>query len=386
MPSPYSSTGTRGDAHTARREPRRRAARAADRRRRWRAYDELLADVFAGREPDLTEENLQARIRGNLLMALSNKFGWLVLTTGNKSEMSVGYSTLYGDSAGGFAVIKDVPQAARLPARRGARRSATAAVSVPEPIVTRPPSAELRPDQRDEDSLPPYEVLDAILEGYVEEDLGREQLVARGLPAERRRPRHPPRRPRRVQAPPAAARHQDHDQGVRPRPAHADHQPLRRLSVAPPQIGRTAIVIRTSAHRRPSSSVMSTSQIQVVRPRWRRRARAWIVPSVIGRRNDVWLDRPMAALPSGRRRRAVAIDAIDSAIDAKHAAVHQPGGWLELVADRHPGAHELVAALEDLESVEGVEARPECASKDLIAHRERRTLRGRLRIRASGVA
>ena len=119
-------------------------------------------------------------------MALSNKFGWLVLTTGNKSEMSVGYSTLYGDSAGGFAVIKDIEKtlvyalarwrnARRRPDRR--RRSSSA-----------PPSAELRPDQRDEDSLPPYAVLDAILRGYVEEDLGREELIARGLAARRRRP------------------------------------------------------------------------------------------------------------------------------------------------------------------------------------------------------
>jgi NAD+ synthase (glutamine-hydrolysing) len=182
MPSQYSSEGTRSDAHALARnlgvellelpisEP-------------MRAYEELLAGVFAGREPDLTEENLQARIRGNLLMALSNKFGWLVLTTGNKSEMSVGYSTLYGDSAGGFAVIKDCPKTLvyRLVAERS-RRDPTS--PVPESIVTRPPSAELRPDQRDEDSLPPYEVLDAILFGYVEEDLGREQLIARGLPPE----------------------------------------------------------------------------------------------------------------------------------------------------------------------------------------------------------
>jgi len=147
------------------------------------AYDELLRDPFAGYEPDLTEENLQARIRGNLLMALSNKFGWLVLTTGNKSEMAVGYSTLYGDSAGGFAVIKDVPKTLvyRLVARRDERAGGTL---VPPQIATRPPSAELRPDQRDEDSLPPYAILDAILEGYVEQDLGREQLAARGLDAE----------------------------------------------------------------------------------------------------------------------------------------------------------------------------------------------------------
>jgi NAD+ synthase (glutamine-hydrolysing) len=148
-----------------------------------RAYDELLADVFAGRDPDLTEENLQARIRGNLLMALSNKFGWLVLTTGNKSEMSVGYSTLYGDSAGGFAVIKDVwkTMVYRLIDWRARQDERPI---VPESIVTRPPSAELRPDQKDEDSLPPYEVLDRILQGYVEEDLGREQLIDRGLPAD----------------------------------------------------------------------------------------------------------------------------------------------------------------------------------------------------------
>jgi NAD+ synthase (glutamine-hydrolysing) len=181
MPSPYSSQGTREDAKALARNLGVQLLELpiAD---AMAGYDELLADVFAGREPDLTEENLQARIRGNLLMALSNKFGWLVLTTGNKSEMSVGYSTLYGDSAGGFAVIKDCPKLLvyRLVAER-ARRDPLS--PVPETIVTRPPSAELRPDQRDEDSLPPYAVLDAILEGYVEEDLGREQLIARGLPA-----------------------------------------------------------------------------------------------------------------------------------------------------------------------------------------------------------
>jgi NAD+ synthase (glutamine-hydrolysing) len=111
-------------------------------------------------------------------MALSNKFGWLVLTTGNKSEQSVGYSTLYGDSAGGFAVIKDCPKLLvyRLTEHASAGR-------VPPSVIDRPPSAELRPDQRDDDALPPYAVLDRILEGYVERDLGREQLIARGLPA-----------------------------------------------------------------------------------------------------------------------------------------------------------------------------------------------------------
>ncbi|MEJ7797808.1 MAG: NAD+ synthase [Solirubrobacteraceae bacterium] len=182
MPSPYSSQGTRADAQRLAEnlgvqllelpiEPM------------MQAFDAALAEPFAGREPGLTEENLQARIRGNLLMALSNKFGWLVLTTGNKSEMSVGYSTLYGDSAGGFAVIKDVPK--QLVYRLSRRRDERAGGGlVPAELFTRPPSAELRPDQRDDESLPPYEVLDAILDGYVGHDLGREQLIARGLPAD----------------------------------------------------------------------------------------------------------------------------------------------------------------------------------------------------------
>jgi NAD+ synthase (glutamine-hydrolysing) len=179
MPSRYSSEGTKGDAKTL-----------ADNlgvellelpiEDPMNSYDELLAPAFEGRETDITEENLQARIRGNLLMALSNKFNWLVLTTGNKSEMSVGYSTLYGDSAGGFAVIKDVPKLLvyRLIDVRANRDPES---PIPETIVTRPPSAELRPDQKDLDSLPAYEVLDAIIEGYVELDLGRDGLVARGF-------------------------------------------------------------------------------------------------------------------------------------------------------------------------------------------------------------
>ena len=177
MPSQYSSEGTRGAAG-------RLAANLGVELLElpiasvMAAYDEILATPFDGRAPDLTEENLQARIRGNYLMALSNKLGYLVLTTGNKSEMSVGYSTLYGDSAGGFAVIKDVPKLLvyRLCALRNARDPV-----IPETILTRAPSAELRPDQRDDDSLPPYEVLDPILEGYVEDDLGTDELVARGF-------------------------------------------------------------------------------------------------------------------------------------------------------------------------------------------------------------
>ena len=147
------------------------------------AYDAMLEPAFEGREPDLTEENIQARIRGNLLMALSNKFGWLVLTTGNKSENAVGYSTLYGDSAGGFAVIKDVPKTLvyKLVAFRGERDPES---PVPETIVTRPPSAELRADQEDADSLPDYDILDPILEAYVERDADREQLELMGFPRE----------------------------------------------------------------------------------------------------------------------------------------------------------------------------------------------------------
>jgi len=134
-------------------------------------------------EPDLTAENVQARIRGNIMMALSNRHGWLVLTTGNKSEMSVGYATLYGDMAGGFAVIKDVPKQLvyDLVRRRNEREGREL---VPASVIDRAPSAELRPDQRDEDSLPPYELLDRILESYVERDEGREEMIAAGMPAE----------------------------------------------------------------------------------------------------------------------------------------------------------------------------------------------------------
>jgi NAD+ synthase (glutamine-hydrolysing) len=133
-------------------------------------------------EPDLTAENVQARIRGNVMMALSNRHGWLVLTTGNKSEMSVGYATLYGDMAGGFAVIKDVPKGLVYDLVR--RRNARAGRELtPVSVIERAPSAELRPDQRDEDSLPPYDVLDRILEAYVERDEGREEMIAAGMPA-----------------------------------------------------------------------------------------------------------------------------------------------------------------------------------------------------------
>lgn len=186
MPSPYSSGETQADA-------RQLAQNLGieqfefDIRPAMDAYATTLAETFAGREPDLTEENLQARIRGNLLMALSNKFGWLVLATGNKSEMSVGYSTLYGDLAGGFALIKDCPKTrvySLTRHRNELARETTGRELIPVAIIERAPSAELRPDQKDEDSLPPYAILDPILDGYVEQDLGREQLIQRGFSAD----------------------------------------------------------------------------------------------------------------------------------------------------------------------------------------------------------
>jgi NAD+ synthase (glutamine-hydrolysing) len=137
-----------------------------------------LVDEFAGKAEDTTEENLQARIRGMLLMALSNKFGSIVLTTGNKSEMAVGYSTLYGDMAGGFSLLKDVPKT--LVYKLASYRNSISKV-IPERIINRPPSAELRADQTDQDSLPPYEILDAIMQAYVEEDLSRSAIIQKGF-------------------------------------------------------------------------------------------------------------------------------------------------------------------------------------------------------------
>ncbi len=182
LPSPYSSEGTRADARaiaenlgTDFREIEIEAAMAA--------YDDMLRDSFAGRDPDIAEENVQARIRGNVVMALSNKFGWLVLTTGNKSELSVGYATLYGDMAGGFAVLKDVFKGWVYRLVRWRNEKAGREL-VPGSVLERAPSAELRYEQRDQDSLPPYELLDEILAGYVEEDLDAGELVRRGLPTE----------------------------------------------------------------------------------------------------------------------------------------------------------------------------------------------------------
>jgi NAD+ synthase (glutamine-hydrolysing) len=176
MPSRYSSEGSKDDALVLA-ESLGIDFRTIPIEPAHTAFAEMLATSFQGRKEDLTEENLQSRIRGVTLMALSNKFGWLVLTTGNKSEMAVGYSTLYGDTAGGFAVIKDVPKTLVFELSRRCGRIA-------EAVLDKPPSAELRPDQRDDESLPPYEVLDPILEAYVEGDVTAGELVDEGCDPE----------------------------------------------------------------------------------------------------------------------------------------------------------------------------------------------------------
>ncbi len=203
MPSPHSSAATQADARAI---VANLGAELVEMpiEPAMRVYDDLLSGSTDGAAPELgpgpgTEsareletggagaelaaENVQARIRGNLMMALSNRFGWLVLTTGNKSEMSVGYATLYGDMAGGFAVIKDVPKTLVYRLVRYRNRLSDDRL-VPASVLERPPSAELRPGQLDQDSLPPYELLDRILVDYVEEDRGRDEIVADGVPAE----------------------------------------------------------------------------------------------------------------------------------------------------------------------------------------------------------
>jgi len=179
MPSRYSSDHSRSDAQSL-------AANLGIEFREipigpiHECYEAHLQPLFAGRPPDITEENIQARIRGTLLMALSNKFGWLLLTTGNKSELAVGYCTLYGDMCGGLAVISDVPktivyQLARFINERAGREI------IPRSTLTKAPSAELRPDQTDQDSLPPYDVLDAILDLYIHAEKSAEEIIAAGF-------------------------------------------------------------------------------------------------------------------------------------------------------------------------------------------------------------
>jgi NAD+ synthase (glutamine-hydrolysing) len=179
MPSRYSSPGSISDAELLSQNLGIKLLQIPI-EKVFKAYLETLAGPFEGTEPGIAEENLQARIRGNFLMALSNKFGWLVLTTGNKSEYATGYTTLYGDMAGGFAVIKDVPKTLVYKLAKYLNDRAGTGL-VPDTVFRKPPSAELRPDQKDSDSLPPYEVLDPILTAYVEDDKSIEQIVASGI-------------------------------------------------------------------------------------------------------------------------------------------------------------------------------------------------------------
>ena len=179
MPSQYSSKGSIDDSELLARNLGIRLIKIPI-TEIFQAYLKTLSPSFKGLKPGVTEENIQARIRGNVLMALSNKFGWLVLTTGNKSEMSVGYCTLYGDMAGGFAVLKDVPKILVYELARH-RNKEERKETIPRNTFMKPPSAELRPDQKDEDSLPPYPILDPILKAYVEEDKGLEEIAKMGF-------------------------------------------------------------------------------------------------------------------------------------------------------------------------------------------------------------
>jgi NAD+ synthase (glutamine-hydrolysing) len=183
MPSRYSSSGSVSDAQ-ALAERLGIEHRVIEIEPIHAAVTDQLAPSFEGREEDLTEENIQARIRGMLLMALSNKFGWMVLATGNKSEMAAGFSTLYGDLAGGFAVIKDVPKTLVYALCRDRNERGGDRPPIPEEVLTKPPSAELRPGQRDDESLPPYDQLDPILEAYIEGDTTAADLQRAGFDAE----------------------------------------------------------------------------------------------------------------------------------------------------------------------------------------------------------
>jgi NAD+ synthase (glutamine-hydrolysing) len=179
MPSQYSSNESREDAYELARHLGIRILNIPI-QQTFGAYLNMLRSVFARTKTDVTEENLQARIRGNILMALSNKFGWLALTTGNKSEMSVGYATLYGDMAGGFAAIKDVPKTMVYDVAKCVNRIAGRTI-IPKRVMTKAPTAELRPNQKDSDSLPVYSVLDPILKAYVEDDREFDEILKMGF-------------------------------------------------------------------------------------------------------------------------------------------------------------------------------------------------------------
>ena len=275
-------------------------------------------------EPDLAAENIQARIRGNLMMALSNRHGWLVLTTGNKSEMSVGYATLYGDMAGGFAVIKDVPKALvyELTRRRNERAGSEL---VPASVIDRAPSAELRPDQLDSDSLPPYDLLDRILEAYVERDQGREEMIAAGMPAATVDDVIRPGRPLRVQAPPGGAGDPDHAAGLRQGPAAADHQPFRRLALRQRSDRRSlicarraelAVVVEDFGVPDPGGAAAVAGLALTSAP-----------PSVTGRMKLTLIDWPIAIIPSSITASAVAREQMLSTRVDITPPWRRPTGW-----------------------------------------------------------
>ena len=178
MPSRYSSDGSKSDAR-ALADNLGIEYRTIPIEPAFTAFLDMLGPSFEGRAPGLTQENLQSRCRGQVLMALSNEFGWMVLTTGNKSEMAVGYFTIYGDSVGGYGVIKDVLKTQVFALSRYVNERAGREI-IPEAVLTKPPSAELRPDQRDDQSLPPYDALDPILQAYVEEDRTAAEIVELG--------------------------------------------------------------------------------------------------------------------------------------------------------------------------------------------------------------
>jgi len=182
MPSQYSSPGSISDAELLAKNLGIELLTVPI-EKVFQAYHDTLTEAFKGAKPDVTEENIQARIRGNILMALSNKFGWLVLTTGNKSEMATGYTTLYGDMAGGFAVVKDVPKTMVYELARY-RNHRSGKEVVPSSVIDKPPSAELRPEQKDIDTLPAYDLLDPVLKAYVEEDKSVEEIIALGIDEE----------------------------------------------------------------------------------------------------------------------------------------------------------------------------------------------------------
>ena len=182
MPSQFSSVGSETDAKDLAKNIGIRIE-SIPIREIVASMELALRDQFHGTEWGVAEENIQSRIRGNLIMAMSNKFGWMVLTTGNKSEMAVGYATIYGDMAGGFSVIKDVPKLMVYDLCRHINGTSSSVV-IPQSVLDKPPSAELRPDQKDTDSLPNYDILDPILEAYVERDRSFQEIVADGFESE----------------------------------------------------------------------------------------------------------------------------------------------------------------------------------------------------------